>query len=99
MMTYKAIVAGVARNMMRDKNPVPFFEFLNALAYLDDLSAQLMPKNKRRLLDTIPLHHIAAANAAGNDLYEEFAVTYLRDRPLFKPNIVVIVIDCCSHKI
>src|SRR3989338_11690428 len=97
MMTYETVVASIARNMMGNKNPVPFFIFGHTLSNLNNLSAQFMPQNKRRLFNAIPLHDIATADTAGNDLDKEFTVACFRNRPLFKPNIVVVVIDCYSH--
>src|SRR3989338_5510319 len=79
MMTYETVVASIARNMMGNKNPVPFFIFGHTLPNLNNLSAQFMPQNKRRLFNAIPLHDIATADTAGNDLNKEFTVANLRN--------------------
>jgi hypothetical protein len=88
----EAIITVVARDMMRDKDPVAGFVIFHTLAYFNDLSCNFVAEHTRGLLDTIPFHHIASAYSGSMGLYKKLTRPYLRNRPLLDTNVSVVVI-------
>jgi hypothetical protein len=72
MVPCQAVRAGVAGNMVGRDNAVSFFKFIYAIPHLDHLTGHLMPKDKRRFMETVPFQNITAADPAGVDFHEKF---------------------------
>ena len=87
----------VARNVMRSRDALADFAALDSLADLDDLARDLVSEHQRRFLDTIPLHHVAAAYAAGLDAHEQLAGPDLRRRHLLEPHVAILIIHRHTH--
>jgi hypothetical protein len=83
--------------MVGCNNPIPFFVTVNPLADFSDFSGNLMAKHQRGLLNPIPFHHIAAANATGFYAHQEFTRAYLGRWDLLYPDVVVLVIHGHTH--
>jgi hypothetical protein len=90
--TVQTIMAGIAGHMVRGGYPVSDPEFLHPLADRDDLSGDFMTQYERDPVGAVPLHDIAAANAAGMNLDQEFPGSDFRGGDLFKPDVPVTVI-------
>ena len=93
----EAVVACIAGNVMRNKDAVSGPVALDAIAFFDDHPGNLVPEDDGRLLDPVPLHDVAAADAAGHHLDEQFPRTDLRYGPLFDPHVMVVVVDGYFH--
>jgi hypothetical protein len=60
----QAEATGVTGNMMRDEDTIPDPIILYSLSNLGDLARNLMAEHSGGFFDSIPLHHIAATDAA-----------------------------------
>jgi hypothetical protein len=69
----QAVAAGVAGDMVGDEDPVTDFVLFHPLADFYDLSRDLVPQHYGSFLDTIPFHHVAAADAAGDHFHQQLA--------------------------
>ena len=92
LMSGQTVAALAAGHMMRGKNPIADFEVFDPLPHLGHFAGNLMTQNKRRLFDPIPLHQIAAANAAR--ACAQSAIH--RDRSSERPLLQAARPGCCS---
>ena len=58
-----------------------------------------MAEDERCLFDSVPLHQIAAADAARPRPNQQLTRAYLRHRHLLKPHVAVIIINGHLHKV
>ena len=99
VMLMQTVTAGVAGDMMGDKNPLTNVITLYALSDLNNLSCDLMTEHQRGLFNAVPFHDVAAADATGLDLDQELAGADVRLRYLFKAHVMVVVVHCYAHVI
>ena len=89
----QAVAAGVAGHVVRDEDAVAGLEALDAVPDLVRSSRRSHgPGRSGRLLEPIPLQHVAAADAAGHDLDQDLARPDRSARHLLEPDVVC----CCS---
>jgi len=93
----KAVVAGIARHMVRYRHPLPCLEACNARACLDYRACYLMAEHDRGLLNPVPLHYVAAADAARFNLDERLARPDGWPWPILDPDIFIIIVDSCPQ--
>jgi hypothetical protein len=80
------------------KNPMTFLPLPDVFTGFDDFTGQFVPQHQRSTFDTIPLHEVAAADAAGNNLYEDVVIAYVRNRLLFEADVAIVVIHADIHR-
>jgi hypothetical protein len=85
--------------MMRGCDAVSCPEIFDFIPYLFHLASDLMSKNKRSLVQTVPFQDITSADPAGFDLHQQFSSLYLRDGKIFNTNVGIAVIYCCTHEV
>ena len=90
----QAVTAGVAGHVVGDHRPVALFEPVHALAHLGHHAGNLVPQNQGRPRDAVPLHHVAAAKAAGFHPQQQLAGADGRNRHLLQPHVQVVVVHC-----
>src|SRR4030066_1218178 len=91
-------MTGITWHVVRRGYPVANLVLRNSFAHCSDFTCNLMSKYKRRLMNTVPLHDITAADTARHDLHKYFTGADLRYRHLFNPNVPVIVVHCHAHR-
>jgi hypothetical protein len=96
-MAGKAIVAGVAGDVMGDRDSVPNPELRDVLSFLDDFSGDFVTENPGGLLDPIPLQDIAPADSAGHDSDQEFVGSDPGNGPFLDPDVVIGIIHRHAH--
>ena len=87
----------VAGDMMGCGDVVALFITLHPISHSHNLAGDLMAQHQRCLVDAIPFHHIAAADAAGMHLYQQLAGADLGRGHLLQPHIIVVVVHCYAH--
>ncbi len=97
MLAALAVFAAAAGNVVGGGHPVTRLELGHPFANLDDVAGDLVPQHQRRFLDAVPLHHVGAADAAGDDLDQHLARPDLGDRLLLQAYVVVVVIHGYAH--
>src|SRR5689334_3680287 len=89
--------------VVRNHDPLTGTELLNTFSDLDNLPGDFVtcvdPSTLLRLGLTIPVHRIAAANAAGHDRSEHFRGPDFRHRHFNDTNIVVAEVQACLHDV
>ena len=95
--TVEAVAAGVAGNMVSDHQSVALPELRHPRSHLRHRSGDLVPQHHRRALDAIPLHNVAAADAAGLNPEQQLAGANFRYRHFLDANVVVVVIHRYAH--
>jgi hypothetical protein len=93
----EAIMAGVARNVVRHRDSVPSLERSNVLSHFDYFSCYLMSQDEWSLVQPVPFHSVAAAKAAGLYTDKDFARPDLGNRHLLHPHIPIVVPLSYSH--
>ncbi len=87
---------------MRDDDALAVAEIMNVFPDLDDLAGYLVTRvdtaELARLRLAIPLHNIAAADAAGHHRGKHFIRPNLRDRPFHNTDIVVAEVKARLHR-
>ena len=68
MIPVQTVSAGIAWNMVGDKDPITDFISFYLFTDLNNLSCNLMTEHPGSLLNPIPFHDITAANATGQYL-------------------------------
>ena len=96
-MTAEAVMAGKAGHMMGGGNAVAHAECFDARSCGNNFARYLMAKHQRGFVPAVPFHDIAAADAAGKDLYQQLPRPDCRYCHLFKPYIFIAVILCYAH--
>jgi hypothetical protein len=91
-------MTGVAGNVMGHESPVADFIVQYVFPCLDNLTRNLMAQHQGRFADTVPLHDIAAADAARHNLDQQFAGADLWHRHFFQLHLPVIVVHCHAHR-
>jgi hypothetical protein len=97
MVATQTITAGVTRDVVGYKDPVAHAVTGDSFTHFDDLSRDFVAEDARCLLDPVPLHHVASANAALQDLDQHLARTDLRGWDFFQSHITVVIVDGHSH--
>jgi hypothetical protein len=97
LMPGQAIAALTARDVVRRKHPVANSETVHTRTDLYNLCSNLMPQNKRRLPDTVPLHQITTADPAGTSTQKQLAGTNFWNWQFLQPNIPIIVVHGDAH--
>jgi hypothetical protein len=100
-----AILAGVTLEtweVMRDDDSLTVAKLVNVFPYLNDLAGDLVTRvdaaEFARLRLAIPLHRIAAADAAGHYRSEDLIGPNLRDLPFHNTDIVVAEVKTRFHR-
>ena len=93
----ETVMAGIAGDVMGDENAVAGPVALNTGALFDDDPADLMAEDDGGLLDPVPLHDVAAADAAGHHLDEQLPRCDPGNGPFFDPDVMVVVVDGYFH--
>src|SRR3989338_258659 len=92
-------MAGVAWNMVGNRNPVSNFKAFYPIANFNDFSCYFVSEHKRSFFDSVPLHYIAATNTACYYLDKKFSGSNLWNWHFFNSYVFVVVIFCDSHNI
>jgi hypothetical protein len=90
-MPSQAVMTRVAWDMMCRRYSVTLFVALHSIAHSRNLAAYFMTQYQRGPVQAVPLHHIAAADAAGLYTHQKLTGTDLRGRPFLYPHISVAV--------
>ena len=93
----EAVAAGVAGYVVGHHQPVAFAELGHVPSYLSHCTGHLVAQHHRGALDAIPLHDVAAADAAGFNLEQQLAGADFGHRHLLDANVVVVVIHRYAH--
>ena len=93
----EAVEACVTGDMMGYEHTVPDPVALDSGACLDDHPCDLVPEDDGRLLDPVPLHDVAAADAAGRHLDQQLPRTDPRNGSLFNADVMVVVVNGYLH--
>ena len=83
---------------MRRKDPVANFEPRYVAPHLDDFTGDFVTEHQRRPLNSVPLHDVAAADAARGDLHQQVVIAELGPRRLFEAHVAVVVIHPDFHE-
>src|SRR3972149_2804651 len=92
-----AIAACAAGHMVRGKNSVADAEILDAIAHFDNFPGDLMAQHQRRLLDAVPFHQVAAADAACANTHEQLTGTDPGNWEFLKAKVPVVVVHRDAH--
>ena len=92
-MPVPAVRAFHAGHFGGDTNPVSQLITLDGLTDFDDLGTDFVPLHQRSAGQPVPFHHVASADAAGDDLHQHLARPRLGSGNLLQPDILVIVPD------
>ena len=77
--------------MMRSKNPIADFKVFDPFPNFSHFAGNLVTQNQRRLLDPVPFHKIAAADAARPYANQQLTRVDLRNRQLFEPHVPIYI--------
>jgi hypothetical protein len=94
----ETVAAGIAGDVMGDENAVAGPVTLHTGTLLDDDPADLVAENDGGLLDPVPLHDVAAADAAGHHPDEQLPRCDPGNGPFFDADVTVVVVDGDSHQ-
>jgi hypothetical protein len=86
-----------AGDMVDGEHPVSRCKFCNIRGNLNDFTCYLMAQDEGGPFDSIPLHHIAAADTAGFNLDKDVSLAELRLWHFLDSNIAVIVVHSDFH--
>ena len=93
----EAIAAGVAGYVMGDDEPVVLTELGDIAPDLHDRARDLVSQHQGSALDPVPLHDVAATDAAGVDPEQQLTGPDLRTRHLLDADVVVVVVHRYAH--
>jgi len=93
------ISAFAAGHVMRGKYPVADFEVFDSRADFDYLPGDLMAEHERCLLDSVPLHQVAAADPARTRTNQQLPRADLGHWHFLKPHVAIIIINRHLHKV
>src|SRR5437879_8601392 len=96
VMAAHAQVAFVTRNMVRSRHSVPNLANRNAINR-EDTTRDFVAQHNGGSRSSVPLHHIASANAAELHTHECLAAAGLRYCPVLDPALGPAVITCNAH--
>src|SRR3989337_1314102 len=92
-------MTGITWHVVGCRYPVADFVLSNTLTNRRNLTRNLMAKDKRRLMNPVPLHNITAADPTRHDPHKHFTGADLRNRHLFNPDVPVVIIHCYAHRL
>src|SRR3989304_9650545 len=95
----QAIAACAAGHRVRGENPVADVKILDALAHFDNFPGDLVAQHQRRLLDAVPFHQVAAADAARAYAHEQLTGADPGNWEFLKAKVPVIVVHRDAHKL
>ena len=98
MASPETVMTGVAGDMVGYEDTVTGLVPPHSLARFDDHPGDLVAQDNRRLPDPVPLHDVAAADAAGDHPDEQLPGADLRHGPVLDPNVAIAVVDGYLHR-
>ena len=97
VMAAETKTAGIARDMVGCNDTIPLLVEINPFPHFNNLSGNLVAEYQWGLVDPVPLHHIAAADAARLYPNQEFTRAYLWSGDLLLPDVLVVVVHGNAH--
>ena len=97
VMSVQAVMTGIAWHVMGCGHPVTGPEFFNPFPHFNHIACHLVSQDQWDLITTVPLHDVAPAYPADNDLHEQLARPYFRHRHLFDADVRIAVIHEDFH--
>jgi len=82
---------------MSHDHVVAFLEPVHTGPGLNDSPGDFVAQDRGSFLDPVPLHDVAAADAAGLHLDQQLTGPDLRDRQLLHAHVVVVVVHGDTH--
>ena len=89
----------ITGDMMGNGYPVLFLEFLDAITHGNHISAHLMPKDQGYFVAPVPLHDIASAYSACDELHQLLTRADFVDRHLLEAHVFIAVIHGHFHDV
>jgi hypothetical protein len=92
-----AITTLAARNVMRNEDPVTDMKPGHTRPDFDHFTGDFVAQYERGFLDTVPLHEIAAAYAAGVNPHQQFFKTDFGNGHFGKAHVSIVMIHSYAH--
>jgi len=99
LVSRQTVTAFPAGHMVRSKNPIAGFKVFDPFPNFSHFTGNLVTQNQRRLLDPVPFHKIAAADAARAYANQQLTRVDLRNRQLFEPHVPIVVVHRHAHSL
>jgi hypothetical protein len=99
MVTGKAVVAGIAGNVMIDGYTITLFVSSHRITNGGDDACYLVAQYQRSLINPVPLHHVAATDSTCLDPNKKLVGPYHGHLPRLHTHIPIVVIDSYTHTI